>query len=238
MPKYQEIANILRTRIKNKTYPPDSLLPNQIDLVEEFQVSRMTIKKAIGILSMEGLVYSQRGAGTKILNHPFVDRDTTTLTEYVGLSTEMRKAKRQLTSEVIDFQVAFPDKEIQEKLMLTEEQPVYKIIRLRILEGRPFILEHTYMPVHLVPNLKRSHLETSIYQYVKEELGIQFVGAYRTISADKSLLYDQKYLACDPTDPVLEIQQIVYQKNGSPIEYSRSRNRYDTRVYSYLDVQR
>ena len=51
MPKYQEIANILRTRIKNKTYPPDSLLPNQIDLVEEFQVSRMTIKKAIGILS-------------------------------------------------------------------------------------------------------------------------------------------------------------------------------------------
>lgn len=238
MPKYQEIANILRTRIKNKTYPPDSLLPNQIDLVEEFQVSRMTIKKAIGILSMEGLVYSQRGAGTKILNHPFVDRDTTTLTEYVGLSTEMRKAKRQLTSEVIDFQVAFPDKEIQEKLMLTEEQPVYKIIRLRILEGRPFILEHTYMPVHLVPNLKRSHLETSIYQYVKEELGIQFVGAYRTISADKSSLYDQKYLDCDPTDPVLEIQQIVYQKNGSPIEYSRSRNRYDTRVYSYLDVQR
>ncbi|MEB5857301.1 GntR family transcriptional regulator [Enterococcus gallinarum] len=238
MPKYQEIANILRTRIKNKTYPPDSLLPNQIDLVEEFQVSRMTIKKAIGILSMEGLVYSQRGAGTKILNHPFVDRDTTTLTEYVGLSTEMRKAKRQLTSEVIDFQVAFPDKEIQEKLMLTEEQPVYKIIRLRILEGRPFILEHTYMPVHLVPNLKRSHLETSIYQYVKEELGIQFVGAYRTISADKSSLYDQKYLACDLTDPVLEIQQIVYQKNGSPIEYSRSRNRYDTRVYSYLDVQR
>ena len=53
--------------------------------------------------------YSQRGAGTKILNHPFVDRDTTTLTEYVGLSTEMRKANRPLTSEVIDFQVAFPE---------------------------------------------------------------------------------------------------------------------------------
>ena len=44
MPKYQEIANILRTRIKNNTYPPDSLLPNQTDLVEEFGVSRMTVK--------------------------------------------------------------------------------------------------------------------------------------------------------------------------------------------------
>ncbi|MFU7539377.1 hypothetical protein ACM20Q_16245, partial [Enterococcus casseliflavus] len=35
-------------------------------------------------------------------------------------------------------------------------------------------------------------------------------------------------------DPVLEIEQIVYQKNGSPIEFSRSRNRYDVRAYSYL----
>lgn len=237
MPKYQEIANILRSRIKNKTYPPDSLLPNQIDLVKEFDVSRMTIKKAIGILSMEGLVYSQRGAGTRILNHPFVEKDTTTLTVYEGLSTEMKKAKRQLVSEVIDFQVTFPDLVIQEKLMITEDQPVYKIIRLRILENKPFIIEHTYMPVHLVPNLNRRHLETSIYHYVKDELGIQFAGAYRTISADKSSSYDQKYLACEPNDPVLEIQQIVYQKSGLPIEYSRSRNRYDVRAYSYLDVR-
>lgn len=92
MPKYQEIADILRNRIKNQTYPPDSLLPNQIALVAEFGVSRMTIKKAIGILAMEGLVYAQRGAGTKVLNHPFVDKDTTTLTIYEGLSTEMAKA--------------------------------------------------------------------------------------------------------------------------------------------------
>lgn len=54
MPKYQEIANILRTRIKNKTYPPDSLLPNQIDLVEEFQVSRMTIKRRSGFSLWKG----------------------------------------------------------------------------------------------------------------------------------------------------------------------------------------
>ena len=60
MPKYQEIANILRTRIKNKTYPPDSLLPNQIDLVEEFQVSRMTIKRRSGSLYGRARLFSAR----------------------------------------------------------------------------------------------------------------------------------------------------------------------------------
>ncbi len=42
----------------------------------------MTIKKAINILAMEGLVYSQRGAGTKILDHPFIEKDTSPANEY------------------------------------------------------------------------------------------------------------------------------------------------------------
>ena len=85
VPKYEEIANILRERIRSKEYPPDSFLPNQVDLVKEFGASRMTIKKAINILAMEGLVYSQRGSGTKILNHPFMQKDTSPANEYEGL---------------------------------------------------------------------------------------------------------------------------------------------------------
>lgn len=65
--KYEKIANILRERIKNGEYPTDSHLPNQLEFVDEFNVSRVTIKKAINILAMEGLVYSQRGAGTRVL---------------------------------------------------------------------------------------------------------------------------------------------------------------------------
>ncbi len=71
MPKYEEIANIIRQRIKQGRYPANTLLPNQTDLVQEFDASRMTIKKAITILTMEGLVLSRRGAGTKVLDHSF-----------------------------------------------------------------------------------------------------------------------------------------------------------------------
>lgn len=235
--KYEEIANVLRERIKSQIYPPDSFLPNQVQLVEEFSVSRMTIKKAINILTMEGLVYAQRGSGTKVLNHPFVNRDTSILSNYQGLSTEMMREHRSLESQVIEFKVDFPDKNIQERLMIDAEQPIYKIIRLRILDGEPFILEYTYMPVNLVPGLKKIHAANSIYSYVKDELGIKFAGAYRTIMADISSEFDQQYLQCKKTDPVLEIQQIIYLNNGQPLEFSCSRNRYDVRAYSYLDVK-
>lgn len=235
-PKYEEIADTLRERIKNNIYPIDTLLPNQVDLVKEFNASRMTIKKAIGLLIMEGLVYSQRGAGTKVLNRSFWDKDISPFTEYDGLSKQMNERQQQLTSQVILFEVTFPTEKIQERLTIPKEQPVYQIIRLRILEGHPFVLEHTYMPCDLVPGLTSDILNGSIYTYLKEELSLQFAGAYRNIQADKSTKYDQEYLYCQSDDPVLEVQQVIYLKDGRPIEFSCSRNRFDIRSYSILNV--
>lgn len=121
--------------------------------------------------------------------------------------------------------------------MIDAEQPVYNIHRLRILDGEPYVLEHTFMPVHLVPGLKKEHLLASIYDHLHQELNVHFAGAYRAISADKSDEYDQQYLNCAENDPVLEVQQVVYLKDGQPIEYSSSRNRFDVRNYSVLDVR-
>ncbi|MDA9470721.1 GntR family transcriptional regulator [Enterococcus sp. 5H] len=236
-PKYEEIADTLRERIKENIYQADTFLPNQTDLVKEFNVSRMTVKKAIGILAMEGLLYSQRGSGTKILNRSFWDKDTSPVNEYDGLSKQMHDRHKHLTSEVILFEVEFPSEQVQERLAISPEQPVYKIIRLRILEDEPFILEHTYMPCDLIPGLTTDVLKGSIYSYVKEQLNLTFGGAYRNIQAAKSDAYDQKYLSCKKDDPVLEVQQVVYLKNGRPLEYSCSRNRYDQRGYSILNVE-
>ncbi len=234
MTKYEQIADILRERIENDIYPKNSLLPNQKKLVEEFSVSRMTIKKAISILTMEGLVYSQRGYGTKVLKNSFWLKDNTPANEYNGLSNLMKN--RHLESKIILFEVDFPDQSEQQKLMIQAHQPIYRIIRLRILDDVPYVLEHTLMPTDLVPNLSEVILLGSIYSYIHDELNIQFAGTYRNIQADRSNLFDQEYLNCKSDDPVLEVEQVVYLKSSRPIEYSKSRSRYDQKSYSVLDV--
>ncbi|KRL59515.1 GntR family transcriptional regulator [Latilactobacillus fuchuensis] len=237
MPKYEEIANTLRQRIKKGVYPANTLLPNQIDLVQEFGASRMTVKKAITILTMEGLVLARRGAGTKILDHSFWNKAAMPANQYDGMAADIARLGKTLTSEIIQFEVVFPTPEIQEYLMLADQEPVYEIIRLRIIDGVNTTLEHTYMPVTRAPGLTDDVLKHSVYNYLKETLHLTFAGAFRNIQADKSDEYDQKYLDCAPTDPVLEVEQVIYLDNGEPIEYSRSRNRYDRRSYTYLDVK-
>lgn len=239
MSKYEEIAGIIRARISDGTYPIDSMLPIQSDLAKEFGVSRMTVKKAIEMLTIEGLVISKQGNGTKVLNSSFWDKEDSKfrLNNYNGLSNDLKDDPRQLTSQIIEFMVEFPNAEMAERLQVEESTPVYKIIRLRLLDGEPYALEHTYMACDLVPGLDDSILLASVYDYLWNTLELKFAGSYRHITAEKPDHYDKDYLACKDDDPILQVEQVVYLENGIPIEYSRTRNRYDVRGYSLLDVK-
>lgn len=242
MPKYEEIANILRDRIANGVYPVDSMLPIQSELSKEFGVSRMTIKKAVEILTIEGLIFSKQGNGTRVLNSSFWDKEDSKFrlnnyNNYNGLSQDFKNDDRKLTSQIIQFAVEFPEAEIAERLQVEVTTPVYKIIRLRLLDEKPYVLEHTYMPCDLVLGLDESILLQSIYAYLWDELNLKFAGSYRHITAEKPDEYDKMYLDCQNDDPLLQVEQVVYLENGRPIEYSRSRNRFDTRGYSLLDVK-
>ncbi|WP_027108119.1 GntR family transcriptional regulator [Lacticigenium naphthae] len=236
MAKYEEISNKVRERIYSGEYPIDSMIPDQNSLARAFGVSRMTIKKALDILAMEGLIYRQRGAGTFVTKTALRNERDSAVDEYDGLSTQMKG--RKLVSKSIEFAVEFPTPLIQKKLMIEENEPVYKIVRQRSVDDDLLILEETYMPAKLVPGLSRKHAESSIYAYIKGELGLEFGGAFRQIHADKPKEYDLLYLNCREGDPVLEVEQVVYLKDGRPMEYSKSRNRFDTRSYNVIDIKK
>ncbi|WP_225350615.1 GntR family transcriptional regulator [Lacticaseibacillus camelliae] len=73
MYKYQQIAQSLLKMFTDGTYAPGALLPDQEQLAKQFHTTRITIRKAIQLLIVEGVVYSKRGAGTfcaKITSQP------------------------------------------------------------------------------------------------------------------------------------------------------------------------
>ena len=234
MVKYEAIANEIRNRITNGEYKVESLIPDQVTLSEEFKVSRMTIKKALDILAKKGLIYRQRGSGTFVMKNYKKKKKNAAVNEYDGLTKQMQGHK--LESKIIKFTVEFPNEEMMEHLMIEKNMPVYNLIRLRILDDKPYVLEHTCMPTDLAVGLTEDIIKGSIYKYLHEDLNITFSGAFRKIRADKSSKYDQEYLNCGVHDPVLEVEQIVYLKDGRPFEHSRSRHRYDTRSFTFIDM--
>lgn len=234
-PKYETIADEIRKRIIEHVYPLERALPDEIHLAQEFGVSRMTMKRALEILVMEGLIYRKRGKGTFILQSSFqkdrinvISKETRGLTQVIG--------DRSLRSEVLNFEVKFPSQEVANHLMIELTEPVYEIRRVRYVDDEPYVIELTYMVANIITGITREILEKSVYAYIQEDLGYTITSSHKVIRADKPDEYDQAYLKNDITEPIIEVEQVVYLSNGKPFEYSFARHRYDKFVFSSVNI--
>lgn len=227
MVKYKMIAEEIRKQIRDGVYPSESRLPDQETLAKEYSTSRMTVKKALDLLSSAGIIYTVQGSGS------YVKRNAVELTnrsihigQNVGL-TAATGSTHQLSAQVLAFNVRFPNDKEAEALQLQAHDPVYEIERLRILDERPHSLEFTLFPVALVPNLNEEVLHKSIYQYLHGVLGLEFGESRQTVRATMPSKKDREHLLCQEDDPVLEVEKVNYLENGRPLEYSLVHHRHD-----------
>ena len=146
--------------------------------------------------------------------------------DYFG-ATKTWEHLGEVQSEVVRFEVRFPSDKEQSSLLIDADAPVYDFVRLRLLNGEPVSLDLTVMPVGLVPGLNKSHLHSSVFRYIQETLGLKLMGSYRVVRAMKPDELDKLHLHCDLSDPVLEVEQVIYLEDGTPLEYAHCHYRYD-----------
>lgn len=219
MLKYVEISNDIRNKIISEEYLPNERLPFEKEICEEYNSSRMTVKKALDILVSEGLLVKRRGSGTFVKDINIKERDNLIAsTEFRGLSSFYIDNK--VESIVLEYKVINPNSDIARKLLVSEDEFVYKIIRVRVLDEKPFVLEEIYMPIQIIPGLKMKHLNGSIYEYIERILNLKIQSAHRTITVKKSTEYEQKHLKVKENDPLGIIEQVAYLDNGQAFEYS------------------
>ena len=225
--KYITIAREIKKRIISQKYAANEPLPDQFALAAEFSTSRMTIQQAMRQLIVEGLVYTRQGQGTFVRKN-FLQLSQWDIhgSDYAG-ATETWGHLGKVESQVIRFELRFPTDKEQASLLINADAPVYDFVRLRLLNGEPLSLDTTVMPVSLVPGLSKAHLESSVFRYVQDNLGLKMMGSYRVVRALKPSELDQQHLHCEASDPILEVEQVIYLDDGTPLEYAHCHYRYD-----------
>ena len=224
-PKYIKIADLIEQDILTHKY--QKKLPKISRLSSLYKTSKVTIVKSLHFLEYKGIVKPIRGHGTLILadNETEISKKDNAAA-HVGF-TERIMNNKLLTSHVISFDVREPtDKEVV-FLKLNTKDLVYDIIRQRLLNNFPVRLEYTVMPIKVIPGITMAVLQKSIYGYIEKTLKLKIGKANRIFRADKPDAYDQLYLKCSATDPVFEVEQTCLLDDGTPFEYSQTRNRYD-----------
>lgn len=122
IPYYVQLADLLRLEIgERKGYDGLSPLPSENQLLKRFNVSRSTVRNALGLLEREGLIYRQKGKGSFIA----VRRVEHELTQLVSTTEDMRRRGWDLTTRVIGIKRLTPVSKIAEALELALGGSVY-----------------------------------------------------------------------------------------------------------------
>lgn len=220
------ISNDIRNKILDRTYQANEQIPFERELCEIYDVSKMTVKKALDLLVTEGLIIKRRGSGT------FVKDMGPEETKRVMMANQFRGTTaispgEKIESEILDFSIVHPPEEVAEKLNMALDYFVYDIYRVRLKEGKPFVIEKTYMPIDIIPYLKRENVSGSIYEYIEEKLSLSIQSAHREITVRKATDFEAEKLNLEYGDPVAVAEQVGFLSAGTAFEYSISVHRYD-----------
>ncbi|WP_416350173.1 GntR family transcriptional regulator [Mammaliicoccus lentus] len=215
MPLYQKIMKNIQDYIKNQGLEHGDVIPTEKALSEKYQVSRVTIRKAISRLIEKEILYSIKGSGTYVAFPKFEHN----LFKLQGFTEEMQPYHDSIKNKVIEFRLIKPNEEIQEILNLNKEEKVYNIKRIRKLNGEVLIIENAYIPFELFPDLSVEAMTKSKYGYLKEKGYVikkrveEFIP--RLPSEDTMEIFNIK-----SNTPLLELRAYSILSNDEIFEYS------------------
>lgn len=238
MSKYGELAQILRSAINEGTYPKGTRLPTIPALCDLYQVSNTTVKRAMDELEAEGLVARRRGSGIYVKRSSAIPGSeasgTSVSGQMSGLTAEFAAVGKVVMSDVKEFSVIHPTDQVANGLGVSPESFVYYICRVRIVDGVPQNVEYTYMPLDVIPGLVESHLHSSIYAYIEQDLHLKIDSAHRVVRAVAPTSDELKWLHLEEGQPLLEIRQVGYLDDGTPFEFSTTHHTsgYEFKVIS------
>ena len=195
---YRKVADDLRAAIAAGVYPAGTRLPSESDLAERYSVSRGTVRQAFAALRADGVIASRRGARRIVLGGPQLQ----SFGELLSFSLWARAIGERPSGRVIAMTRREAKPSECAALGLPPGAVIYHLTRVRLLSGRPVMIERTAFPDRvgaLVAGIDADH--QSIYERL-EELGVVFADAEHIIDSVPASADDARLLGCRPRIPL------------------------------------
>ncbi len=227
LPAYQIVCGELKKEIMEGKYQIGDLLPAEPELEERFHVSRTTVRKAISLLVLAGLISVRQGYGTEVIG-------MTPNTHYhkfhnvVSVREQLHEELGEFNFRGIYIDTVRAEGQMAAALEVAEGTPVYRMQRLPFLGDTPFGFICNYLRQDFFPDLdKHSQAFANLYDFLERQYGVTFEYGDEVVTATVADLVDARLLGIKVGDPLLLFRRTAQSKNG-PLEYVETKLRPDT----------
>lgn len=224
--KFETIYKDLKQKIEGQEYPYQELLPSENTMVNIYDCSRNTIRRAVAELIEQGYVQSLHGKGIRVIYQP-VDQTTFTIGGIESFKESAIRNQRNTHTKVVQFAEITADQRIAGRTGFPVGSELYYIQRVRYLEEKALILDINMFLKSTVPGLTKEIAERSIYEYIENELGMAIITSKRRMTVERATEIDEKYLELNDYNCLAVITSQTYNADGVMFEYTRSRHRPD-----------
>ncbi|MEE8515404.1 MAG: GntR family transcriptional regulator [Alphaproteobacteria bacterium] len=229
-PLYAQIKELLIQRVLDGEWRPGEVLPSEFKIAAEYEVSQGTVRKALDEMAGEKLVVRRQGKGT------FVSARSSKHVPFHFFRLLNDKGHKDFPKTLtMENQLGEPNAAEQEALGIGKDVKVYRLERLRTIEGKPAIIGRYSVRTDMCPGIENMALDkvTNIYVLLEREYGLLVVKAVEKIRAVPADERDAGLLGIDVGSPLLEIERISLSMDGKPVEFRI--DRFVTRNHHYLN---
>ncbi|WP_422449046.1 GntR family transcriptional regulator [Thermoanaerobacterium sp. DL9XJH110] len=231
LPLYYQLKSELLEDIKKGIYKENEKIPSENELQKLYNVSLITVRKALSDLVQEGVLYRIQGKGTFVAK-PKIQRYLSLL----SFTEEMKQKGIELDTKLLRFTKEYVDNDIAEALKLNSDKSVWVIERLRLGNGEPVALQKSYLPCYIFKNFSEEHFKSSnsLYEILRTKYDMVPYRAeevYNSININDKNIAEQ--LSVRLKTAAFLVKRITFNQEGIPFEYAISLlrgDRYSIRV--------
>ena len=209
-------------KVISGTWKLSQRIPSEDELCTKYNVSKVTVRQAINNLVSDGYLMKIQGKGTFV----------TSVTPVVGVAMKTRFTEEMFGKEVIAERRILTLGEMEPppvvKEYLKTGERIYYILSRRMVYGETAYIEESYIPSHMLPDIRDLDVEQhSLYALLQEKGSKKIFKVIQTIEIAQASQDAAKYLELDEGVPVLVVHRLFISSDNTPVAYTMIQGRSD-----------
>lgn len=218
LPVYHQLTSILRQQIKDSVFPLDRPMPSEMQLSAVYDVSRVTVRRALELLEREGWIRRKHGVGTFVA--PRGDDHQADEQRVSGLVENLITLGLETTARLIKYEPQSPTPaSVLMALGLEPGTLTLRIERLRFYKNKPLSVTTLYLPDSVASLVPEAAIDDRPIMRILETGGVRAQRAEQTISAIPADDDAARKLNVGISMPLLRLRRTVFDSDGRPFEH-------------------
>ena len=215
----ERVMDALAEYIEKTGLQPGDAVTSERMLSEMWQVSRGTVREALGRMCREGILIPIQGRGTYVAP----EKEHIEMKTMISFSGAFSGKGRTLASRVLAQRLEEADEYLSGILHITPGEKVHVLSRVREIDGKKLLLEISHIPAERCPGLEKISFESaSLYSILEIHYGIYMDHQDISVQLSSASETEARYLDIRPGDPVFVEKGTAYDRNGQAAEYTKT----------------